>query len=468
MSSARLDLQQLEEVGYEDAPAAATPFALKQQAAERIAAHRARRQGLAPAPAAPAAIPTPHNARAAQIAAAVAERYAHSQSYRAFLAAEAQKAIDQAQAAAHVAVRTAQAVAEAQYSLIAELDQLVLTPPEPAPAPIHSQPRPPLNSPSAAAPRLVQPQQPASQPRGPITVRLLEDLSTPGDHLAEAHTNSLFSPSPDPLGDEGLALDEEIAFRQSPVFEPATPPTEIPANLIEFPRHLIAARRARPRIAEGPLREDGHEEHDAAQLRIFEVEATQISTAPAAESAVTEWSSIVLGAHPATTINDAYYTPEYAYHYAQETASPAFNPELPPATAPFNLRLMAAAVDSCIILAAIVAFTAVAAITIGNLPSGHLNLQTAAIAEAGTLVILTALYQLLFFTLSDGTPGMRYARIALCTFDDENPSRSAMRRRVLALFLSVCPLGIGILWAWLDPDRLGWHDRISRMYQRSY
>jgi hypothetical protein len=63
---------------------------------------------------------------------------------------------------------------------------------------------------------------------------------------------------------------------------------------------------------------------------------------------------------------------------------------------------------------------------------------------------------------------MRFARIALCTFDDENPTRPAMRRRILAVLLSACPLGLGLLWAALDENRLGWHDLISRMYQRSY
>ncbi len=70
--------------------------------------------------------------------------------------------------------------------------------------------------------------------------------------------------------------------------------------------------------------------------------------------------------------------------------------------------------------------------------------------------------------MSEATPGMRYARIALCTFADDNPTRAAMRRRILATVLAACPLGIGFLWAWLDEDGLGWHDRISRMYQRSY
>jgi hypothetical protein len=43
-----------------------------------------------------------------------------------------------------------------------------------------------------------------------------------------------------------------------------------------------------------------------------------------------------------------------------------------------------------------------------------------------------------------------------------------MRRRVLAAVLAACPLGLGFVWAWLDDDSLGWHDRISRIYQRTY
>jgi hypothetical protein len=63
---------------------------------------------------------------------------------------------------------------------------------------------------------------------------------------------------------------------------------------------------------------------------------------------------------------------------------------------------------------------------------------------------------------------MRCARIALCTFDEENPTRRALRRRILAILVSVCSLGLGLLWATLDEDRLSWHDRLTRTYQRSY
>ena len=461
MSSAQFDLQPQDDL-FEDLEAPSSPPALKQQVAERLAAHRARRKGTAPSvsptPIAPAA-----DTRAARIAAAVAERYAHSQSYRAFLAAEAEAAIRQAEAAAEVAALTAQAVADAQYSLLAELDELASNPaggaalvsPEPvSPIPVATISAEPI----ASVPVAVEPVSTRITTTG-LTVRHFEDIGPPS-------TQPVTAPHPlqsqDPFDDaEGQALDEEIAFRQDPVFEPASPTVDIPANLLEFPRQLVAARRARPRIAEGPLREEHEKVAESAQLRIFEVEPGQLSTTPAAESVTPEWSSILLDAHPASTTAAAV---EFEAIY---------NPTPLPQPASFELRLMAGIVDACIISTGLLGFVAVFGLIAGPLPTGpmtlqNIALQNAVIGAAIALVCLIVLYQWLFFTFSDATPGMRYARIGLCTLDDENPTRVAMRRRILALAVSAAPLGIGILWAWLDADRLSWHDRLSRMYQRSY
>ncbi|MEO6817944.1 MAG: hypothetical protein ABI177_14720, partial [Edaphobacter sp.] len=128
MSFAQLEIQTLDEASAET-EAASAPFALKQQVAERLAAHRARHGQQAAAPQPSIVRPSSAKPRAAQIAAAVAERYAQSQSYRAFLAAEAERAIQEAQAAAEVAARSAQAIADAQNALLAELEQWELTPP---------------------------------------------------------------------------------------------------------------------------------------------------------------------------------------------------------------------------------------------------------------------------------------------------------------------------------------------------
>src|SRR6202034_2006323 len=171
---------------------------------------------------------------------------------------------------------------------------------------------------------------------------------------------------------ERLALDDEIAFRQSPTFEDVSAPIDIPANLIEFPRQLVASRKARPRLAEGPLREEADQAAEAAQLRIFEVEATQISTAPVVESTIPEWSSILLAAQPVSALVEVPEAP--------------FQPIFAPQTAPFSLRAMAAIVDGCIIGAALLAFTAAFAITVGKLAGpataasgARMTLQTAAI-----------------------------------------------------------------------------------------
>jgi uncharacterized RDD family membrane protein YckC len=438
MSAAQRDLLPLDEA--EAQTEATTPGGLKEEVAQRLAAHRARRTQRVSNPVTPIANPTPTNARASRIAAAVAERYANSPSYRAFLAAQAEAAIREAEAVADVAALNAQAVADAQYQLLAELDQLT-----PAPA--------------AAAASIVKPEaseavvSEASKSADSNLTVWLYDAEQVAPRFPRTPMNR--PPLQSDLDEaESLALDDEIAFRQSPTFEDANAPVDIPANLIEFPRQLIAARKARPRLAEGPLREEADQSTNTAQLRIFEVEATQISTAPAVESVVPEWSSILLAAQPVSAVVEAPEAPFQRVFSSQ--------------TAPFSLRLMAAIVDGCIITSALLAFIAAFAITVGKLRGGSMTVQTAAIGVLVTFAVLTLLYQFLFFSLSEATPGMRYARIALCSFNDDNPSRRAMRRRILATVLAACPLGIGFLWAWLDEDGLGWHDRISRMYQRSY
>jgi hypothetical protein len=513
MSSAQLD--PLREYPQEDAP---EPFALegqvdlKEQVAARLAAHRARRQRTSPATPAPIPITSPARARAARIAATVAERYAHSESYRSFLAAQAETAIREAEAAAEVAAFNARAVAEAQLDLLEELDNYSQThsaphetghpesvqteadkpqakPPvarqqadsskptaqSPAPtAPLYT--RDLLTPPSITAAPSPEHPTPAATHAPRVTVRLYEDVAPA---VPPSITTSHLYPTLDPLDEEGLALDEEIAFRQSPTFEPSTPPTEIPANLIEFPRQLVAARRARPRLAEGPLREEAELAHEPSQLRIFEVEQTQISTAPASVAAAPEWSSIMLGAHPvfeSDASGPAYMTPLMVEAEEPATIKAVALNDAILFTAPLEFRIMSAAVDSCIVLSAMLAAAAAAALTVGSLPAleplttraALTQLIPMALAAGVTFLIFTALYQLLFFSFSESTPGMKYARIGLCTFSDENPTRAQLRRRVLHTLLAACPLGLGLLWSWIDTERLGWHDRLSRTYQRSY
>jgi len=132
--------------------------------------------------------------------------------------------------------------------------------------------------------------------------------------------------------------------------------------------------------------------------------------------------------------------------------------------APLNLRAMAAVVDSSLVLAAFSAITFEFVRHSHNLP----EMRTAQLGAAAGLFLMSALYVGLFNAMGRGTPGMRYARIALSTFDGEIPTRKMRFQRFAATVLSVLPVGVGVLWSIFDEDRLTWHDRLSRTYLRAY
>ncbi|HEV2274713.1 MAG TPA: RDD family protein [Acidobacteriaceae bacterium] len=351
-----------------------------------------------------------NDSRASRLAAKVAERYANAPSYKEILAADARAAA----AAAEAAVAAAQQACAAAQTLLAGLE----------PAGEQARPEPALK---AVVKDIHSPDQ---NRRGSESQALASDAAR-GQAWSPAHESAPHS------GFDSL---------EDAIVAPAQP---LPVNLIEFPRELVATRKARPRLAEGPLREDLQDAGQAeAQLRIFEVEAENISRAVKIDAAVSDWSSIRLDAQPASLAG-------------QEHSSAL---ELPLQAAPLEDRLMAGIFDLALVALAFVVFVIVFAACTAHPPTGKPAWVAAGVVLAG----LFFLYQYIFFRFTEGTPGMRYAKIALCTFDDENPTRKAMRRRILFLLLSAAPLGLGFAWAWFDTDRLGWHDRLTRMYQRSY
>lgn len=428
------------------APIDALP-AWKQEVNARLSAHRNRRGAFAQQPALPGMEPEAPAGRA-RVAARVAERYAKAPSYSEVLAAEAAKAARAAEAAAQAA-REAQEAAQAVTDVLwAGLDAELQHDPDPDPVVSLPQPQQYRVDPASL---------PAARHQGPSP-------SLPQLHQTPAHAVDPHPHVDDPLEEDMVA--------------PAQP---LPARVLEFPRELVAARKARPRIAEGPLREGAEE----AQLRIFEVETDDISHLPAPapeEFLVPEWSSIRLDATPRAPeqeMSTASTRPRPASRsaapdHAAPISSRARRPDarnkplladmLLLHVAPVGDRLMAALVDMALVLFAFMLFVLVFVACTPRLPMGKPTLIAAAAALAG----FTLLYQWLFFTFAETTPGMRYARIALCTFDDENPDRKSLQRRVGACCLAALPLGLGLLWALLDDDRLGWHDRMTRTYQRSY
>ena len=551
---------------------------LRAQVAERLAAHRSRRGAVQDSRGGQAGEPARGDARTAtratRIAAAVAERYAHTPSYRAVLAAEAERAIQQARAAAEVAAQSAQAIAAAQQRLLEAFDEhasreerraeelaraerevrakgfaeaatpgagaagrtiaaephrrskaasgfpsaseLNLWPDleaDGADEPLGVRVRPeraaarsarPFDA-AAIAPTAARSPSEAAGSTGGFTVRMYDDAAS-AVRVEQGAWNAARASRREGRGEyggireerseaEAMALDEEIAFRHAPVFEePAGPPVALPANLIEFPRQLVASRKARPRYAEGPLREEGSDAPGDGQLRIFEVDPAQISTQPVgAETQAQQWTSIWLDA-PASAAAGERADPR-ADSDSDSDADAAELDEAPGLAVPavqaasIARRVAACAANSAIVALAATAFAATFAATADRAiawPAGvpalaalrqmagsfaaQTGLQAGSIAMACAIsgAFLLLLYHALFAWFSAATPGMRVARIALCTFDDENPTQRAIRWRMVAALLSVCPLGLGFVWAALDEERLTWHDRISRMYLRSY
>ncbi len=470
--------------------------ALKQLAAERLAAHRNRRAGMegheaqarreqAEAQAAIRLQARRDAARAethpdvSRVREAVAARYQQSVSYREFLAAEAARATAQAQAEAEVAARNAKAIAEAQRQLLDEMEQWHAPAPS-AEAEMLFDELPVLevveraieSAPLESAGRITEGQRAKKRVReepsfdftqgseparrftpAQLQVRLHEEV----EWAAPAEAFRMPSAREMMTAEELAELDEEIEFRRAPEFHDLVLETQaIPGNIIEFPRELVASRKARPRLAEGPLRADGTPE---PQLRIFEVEPAQIAAEPempiAAEAP--EWQGLLLNAEPSAATRSM-LSPQLEAQLQLDQQYYA---------APVSRRVLSAAIDAVCVGAGLAGFAAVvvkiAGDTLQAMPKPLL-----VGAAVGTFAFFAVMYQLLFFTLNDATPGMRAARVAFCTFRENNPSRKAIRRRLISTALAACPLGLGLVWMLLDGDRLGWHDRMSRMYPRAY
>ncbi len=394
----------------------------KQEVAYRVAERRARQQKAAhvvdardPAQTHPAA-DAERAARAARIAAAVAARYSETPLFSE--AVSALQSTAPAEMPAHTHPPSADTLAAAALAPMA--------------APTHEAPHPIEHDsgPHPAAARFEAPQAASdflySEPARIAAATEAIDFAQAAPVVEDVFANSMVMP-------------------QQP----------LPANLIPFPREIVAPRRARPRFAERSRADEESRSEPAAQiqLRIFEVDApaaAEACAAPASDpSAVGLTGAIYLEAQSQASSDE-------------EAATPALDLALP--VAGIGSRAMAVAVDFTLVTGAFFAFLLVFALTSPQLPGGML---------AGMISILVygalwLLYQGMFFSLGYATAGMRYARIAFCTLEDSNPTRTLLLRRIPAWWVSALPLGLGFLWAAFDEDGLCWHDRMTGIYPRTY
>ena len=406
------------------------------------------------------------DSRAAQAAARVAERFAHAPSYNEVLADEARAAVRAAKAAS----RAAQEAHAAVQLVLEGLEAASSAEPDAEPA------WEPQN----------QPERVPARQAGPVLAPAPKNATEPL-HFQEVPLQEapLFTPRWEPELPDRPAAPAPVLHHRTAIVEaraegwrepsslhdspfPANPGADdvytvepaqpIYANLIQFPREMVATRKVRPRLAEGPLARS----KSASQLSIFEVDPAAISTEPAAAvvdvPAAPDWMrwELIRPELPAIELEAQPHEEILEEPATQGLAAAAVE------LAPLSRRLLAIVVDCALIAAAFLAAAMLVAANASQLPGPRIVELGAALG----LLAIGAAYQAFFFTLTRATLGMRYAGIRLCTLDGFIPSRAQRCRRLMALLLSVLPLGLGLAWALFDDNRLTWHDRLSRTYLR--
>jgi uncharacterized RDD family membrane protein YckC len=400
----------------------------KQEVNRRLEAHKSRKGLSVVDDHALHGEPAGVSDRAAKAAARVAARFSKAPSYSDMQAAEARAALRDAEAATRVALE-AQAAAQVALANFARArgDQIE-----------YEEQHWEETSAAAPAERMWETSDEITSPATASSDRRAPTAASDAPQSARAedwHFN-------------GARRDDFPAAH----FVEAQP---IHANLIHFPREIVATRRVRPRSM--GVTETSPEQ--AGQLSIFEVDPKSISIGPMASVSTVEtaapapswsgpeWSNIELETQS-----------EDVGEYRGNPPSTPFRIEL----APLELRLMAATIDFALTVGLVCAGAVGIAGHMANSPA----IKAAEMSAFVALLLIGVLYQAFFLMTTMSTPGMMYAGISLCTFDDESPTRAQLRDRLGALLISLLPVGLGFAWAIFDEDHLSWHDRISRTYQR--
>ncbi len=372
------------------------------------------------------------NSRAAAAAARVAARYAKAPSFSEMQAAEARNALRAAEA-------TTRAALEAQAAAQAVLDHIEnngdpVSEPEYAAHQVEAEirERQPQNSVAAAQ---------NGGAEGGIEVRWAPDMPVRPTNQETRSTISYAWDAPADVADP---------YNDRPLYEAVEAAQPIPANLIEFPREIVATRRMRPRITEALP-----ESSDPQQLSIFEVDPNSVSIDPMAAMASTATEPTWIGSSWQEIKLDEQPQPLPDYYAIQPDAPRLYQ-------APFSRRMMATMVDAALILGLVWGLAYLVASRFDQLPSIRVSEVCGVIVTLG----FAALYEWFFLSFAKVTPGMRYAQLSLCTFDEEIPTPAQIKGRMKAMLISVLPVGLGMVWSIFDEDQMSWHDRLSKTYLR--
>jgi uncharacterized RDD family membrane protein YckC len=120
-------------------------------------------------------------------------------------------------------------------------------------------------------------------------------------------------------------------------------------------------------------------------------------------------------------------------------------------------RLAAILYDGLLLLALLFVATAIITLPLGK-PSGiMLFVFQLFIFEIIPLIFFTG-----FWARGGQTLGMRAWRLKLVRIDGESIGWADALKRHFAALLSLLVFGLGFVWILFDPQKLAWHDRLSK------
>jgi uncharacterized RDD family membrane protein YckC len=123
-------------------------------------------------------------------------------------------------------------------------------------------------------------------------------------------------------------------------------------------------------------------------------------------------------------------------------------------------RVMAAAVDTSIVVMALAIFGAIFHLAGGSFIFSAKTAPMFLAAAAGVVVF----YRVLWCLANGDTAGQSWTRLRLVNFDGQRPTRTQRFYRLASGLLSLLAAGIGLLWSLVDEETLTWHDHISKTF----
>jgi uncharacterized RDD family membrane protein YckC len=128
--------------------------------------------------------------------------------------------------------------------------------------------------------------------------------------------------------------------------------------------------------------------------------------------------------------------------------------------APVGMRIHASAIDGLmVVLGCIVALAPI------RYFAGSLSLDKSTLILLAVLfAMVTLCYRLIWVVAGKDSPGMQAARLRLVDFDGHRPRPNARYIRLVGSLVSTLPVGLGLLWSFVDEDGLMWQDHISSTF----